>query len=65
MAKILNTYGQGMIERNFNFEKKQGYTETVTAKIQFNAELTGEQTQKLADALSRFTEELKKIVEEF
>lgn len=65
MAKILNTYGQGMIERNFNFEKKQGYIETVKAEIKFNAELTGEQTQKLADALSRFTEELKKIVEEF
>lgn len=65
MAQIHNEYGHGRFDKSFNFERKENYSESMTAKVTTDAVLTGEQTGKIKDALDEFVEKLKRIVEEF
>ncbi len=65
MAQIHNEFGHGRFDKSFNFERKENYSERMTAKVTTDAVLTGEQTGKIKDALDEFVEKLKRIVEEF
>ena len=63
MAKILNEYGGCNIEKAFNFERREKYTETVKIQIQTEAVLSPEQAKEITSVLEKAVEEAKKVVE--
>lgn len=65
MAELKNQYGECEICKNFSFERKSGYIETVKLKVQVDSDLSSEKVKDLTKILDNAVKDLKSTVEKW
>lgn len=65
MAELKSEYGGCRIERTVNFERKEGYTESVMIEVLAKAILSPEKTKEITSIIEKTVEEIRKTVEKW
>lgn len=65
MGKVINEHGGCNIERTINFERKEGYTESIKVEVKTDAMLSPEKTKEVTSIIENTVKEIRTCVEKW